>query len=75
MAVARLKLLDDTGGPVATSEASVGWGQVRWTTGGRIRRAHRPDAALLDAVELAVDRAVRQLVLQLPLGANTDERP
>ncbi len=75
VAVARLELLDHRRQQLATVEASVRWPQVRWTTGGKTRRVRRPDAALLDAVELAVDRAVRQLVLQLPLAAHAEERP
>ena len=51
----------------------MGWSQVRWTTGGhKMRRARLSDLALLEAVELAVERAVRQLELQLsPAGEST----
>lgn len=66
LAVARVQLLDGQGDLRAAVEATVRWGQVRWTTGGhKARRARPPDAALIDAVEAAVDHAVRRLVRTL----------
>ena len=74
LALAQLELRNHRGDLVATAGASVRWGQVRWTTGGyKTRRARRHEASLIDAVELAVERAVRQLVLKLHVTARTEE--
>ena len=66
LAVARLQLRDKTGALLADVEATVRWGQVRWTSGGhKVRRARPPEAALIDAVEAAVNQAMRRLVRTL----------
>jgi hypothetical protein len=66
LAVARLQLSDEQGAAIATAEASVRWGQVRWTTGSHKNRRQRPrEAALIDAAEASVYRGVRQLVRTL----------
>lgn len=63
LATARVELLDGRGRLVATAESFVDWGEVRWTTGGpKMRRAKDPDLALVDAAELAIDRAVKDLI-------------
>ena len=62
LAVARIELRDAQGALVDTQEVTVRWRDVRWLRGGpRIRRPRRPDAALIDAVELASERAVKRL--------------
>lgn len=74
LARARLELRNHRGDLVATAEAGVRWGQVRWTTGSpKTRRARRPEASLIDAVELAVERAVWQLLLKLHATAHAEE--
>jgi hypothetical protein len=66
LAKARLQLLDEHGLLRADVEATVRWGQVRWTAGGhKVRRARPREAALIDAVEAAVNQAVRRLVRTL----------
>jgi len=63
LAVARLHLIDEHDTLHAFAEATVRWSQVRWTTGGPKMRRPRPrEAALIDAVEVSVNRAVRRLV-------------
>ena len=63
LAETRLQLLDEHGVLRASAEATVRWGQVRWTTGGhKARRPRPPEAALIDAVEAAVNQAVRRIV-------------
>ena len=70
LAVARLQLIDENGVARASAEATVRWGQVRWTTGGPKWRRPRPyEAALIDAVEAAVNQAVRRLVRTLSSSA------
>lgn len=66
LAKAQLHLLDEHGVRRAGAEATVRWGQVRWTSGGPKMRRPRPrEAALIDAVEAAVDQAVRRMVRTL----------
>lgn len=66
LAAVRLELRDPTGALVGAVEATVRWKDVRWTVGGpKTRRARRPDAALIDAVELATERAVKRLTSEL----------
>ena len=65
LVVARMQLLAEQGVPLVLAEATVRWRQVRWTTGYRVRRARPREAALLDAVELSVNRAMRRLVRML----------
>lgn len=69
LAHVRLQLENEEGIVVAGSERAFDWKSVRWTTGARsFRRARRPEAALLDATEKAVDLAVREMVDQLGEG-------
>lgn len=64
VARAQLELHDGTGRLLASAESAVEWDDVRWTTGGpKLRRARRPDAALLDAAQLAAERALRRLLV------------
>lgn len=64
LASAQLQLHDGTGKLLASAEGAVEWDDVRWTTGGpKLRRARRPDAALLDAAQLATERALRRLLM------------
>lgn len=66
LATARVELLDARGRVVAAADSSVGWAEVRWTTGGpKMRRARDSDLALLDAAELAIERAAKQLIDEL----------
>jgi len=66
LATARVELLDARGRVVAAAESSVGWAEVRWTTGGpKMRRARDSDLALLDAAGLAIERAAKQLIDEL----------
>jgi hypothetical protein len=66
LASALLQLHDDRGRLLASAEAAVDWDDVRWTTGGpKLRRARRTDAALLDAAELAIERALRRLLVEV----------
>lgn len=75
LAVAQLVLIDHGEAIVATTEVNVRWDQVRWTTGShKTRKARRPEASLIDAVELAVERAVRQLLPLVPPEAETRRR-
>ena len=62
VATARVELLNGPG-EVASAQSVVRWADVRWTTGSaKTRRVRNPDLALIDAAELAVRRAVRELV-------------
>ena len=66
LATARVELRDGRGELVAAADSRVEWGEVRWTTGGpKTRRAKDPNLALLDAAELAVERAVQRLIREL----------
>ena len=62
VATATAELLNGLGEIVEAGESRVRWGEVRWTTGSaKTRRARNPDLALLDAAELAMRRALREL--------------
>ena len=66
LARARFEVTDGGGRTLATATAMVEWDDVRWTRGGpKTRRARPTDAALVDAVDRAIERAVRQLASQL----------
>lgn len=62
----RLDLVGPDGQVVAESEVGLDWDDVRWTTGGpKMRRARRPEAALVDAAEKAVALAVRDIAWRM----------
>ena len=70
LATARVELRDGRGELVAAADSRVEWVDVRWTTGGhKTRRAKDPNVALLDAAELAVERAVKRLIRELRAAA------
>lgn len=63
LAVARMELHDSDGTLLTTVEATVHWKDVRWTRGGhKTRRARRIESSLIDATQLAMKRAVEELV-------------
>lgn len=74
LSTARIELRDGRGELVAAADSRVEWGEVRWTTGGpKTRRAKDPDLALLDAVELAVKRALEHLIEDVRSRAASQE--
>lgn len=74
LATARVELRDARGELVSTADSRVEWGDLRWTIGGpKTRRAKDPDLTLLDAAELAVERAVKRLIGELRAGATAPE--
>jgi hypothetical protein len=75
LARARLQVTDGGGRTLATATAVVEWDDVRWTRGGpKTRRARPIDAALVDAVDRAIERAVRQLASQLEAATSPPPR-
>lgn len=75
LARARLEVTDAGGRPLATATAVVEWDDVRWTRGGpKTRRARPTDAALVDAVDHVLERAVRQLASQLEATVTSPPR-
>ena len=66
LAHAHLELVGPDGRVVAQSDVELDWDDVRWTTGGpKLRRARRPEAALVDAAEKAIAVAVRDVAWRM----------
>ena len=66
LARAHLELVGPDGQIVVQSDVELDWDDVRWTTGGRrLRRARRPESALVDAAEKAIADAVRDVAWRM----------
>jgi hypothetical protein len=72
LATARLVLAGPDGGALATATVAIDWNDVRWTTGGpKLKRQRRPEAVLIDAVERAIQLAIRELTRSVERSATS----
>lgn len=60
-AIAEVTMRRADGTFLAREQATLKWDEVRWTRGGKVRRARPLDDVLQDAVRKVVDRAVKRL--------------